>query len=43
MLNDKVLKWKCPDCGKLLMALYERQLENQKSVHILNCKREVSK
>jgi len=31
----EILRWKCPKCGKEIMALYEGQFEHLKKQHNL--------
>ena len=30
---NQILKWKCPDCGKEIVSLWEKQLESHKKEH----------
>lgn len=39
MKVQKVLEWFCPYCGKQLISLYEKQLDNMRDVHSLNCQK----
>lgn len=35
---DKILKWVCPDCGKVIVTIYEAQLNYNRDAHILTHK-----
>jgi len=33
MVEPKIMKWTCPECGKTIYSLSERQLEALKRTH----------
>lgn len=39
MKKTKVLEWVCLKCGKQIISLHKAQLENNRDIHILKCKK----
>lgn len=37
-MAQKIFEWVCPECGKEIKSLYERQLEQQKDAHLFSHK-----
>lgn len=37
-MAKELLIWTCPQCGKVLTSLYQKQLDNNKAVHLLTHK-----
>jgi len=35
-MNETILEWKCPQCGKTIKSLYKKQFEYNKKVHNLS-------
>jgi len=37
---SEILKWKCPNCGKVIVSLYPNQFQQNKVQHELTCFKE---
>ena len=37
MSENKILKWKCPDCGKEIVSIYKAQFDTNTRAHYLSC------
>jgi len=38
-MSKKIFKWVCPNCGKYISSMYEKQFAFNKGVHIKTCKK----